>query len=96
VVRPPATVNRGARPPGAPPPRHDRPPGEAPGGSIWDAPNVILVSDIIGRVIVNGAAGFAVHQPGELVTTVSVTVTAGRVTRLDLIRAPGKLPRPAR
>jgi hypothetical protein len=38
----------------------------------------------------------AVYQQGELVTIVSVTVAAGRVTRLDLVRAPGKLPRLAR
>jgi RNA polymerase sigma-70 factor, ECF subfamily len=52
--------------------------------------------DVIDRVIVNGAPGFAVYQQGELVTIASVTVAAGRVTRLDLIRAPGKLPRLAR
>ena len=49
--------------------------------------------DVIDRVVVNGAPGFAVYQQGELVTIVSVTVAAGRVTRLDLVRAPGKLPR---
>jgi RNA polymerase sigma-70 factor, ECF subfamily len=49
--------------------------------------------DVIARVVVNGAPGFAIYQQGELVTIVSVTVAAGRVTRLDLVRAPGKLPR---
>ncbi|MGD0699794.1 MAG: RNA polymerase sigma factor SigJ [Trebonia sp.] len=49
--------------------------------------------DVIDRVVVNGAPGFAVYRQGELVTVVSVTVAAGRVSRLDLIRAPGKLPR---
>jgi RNA polymerase sigma-70 factor, ECF subfamily len=49
--------------------------------------------DVIDRVVVNGALGFAVYQQGALVTVVSVTVTADRVTRLDLVRAPGKLPR---
>ena len=48
--------------------------------------------DVIDRVVVNGALGFAVYQQGQLVTVVSVTAAAGRVTRLDLIRAPGKLP----
>ena len=48
--------------------------------------------DAIDRVVVNGALGFAVYQQGQLVTIVSVTAAAGRVTRLDLIRAPGKLP----
>ena len=52
--------------------------------------------DLIDRVVVNGAPGFAVYQQGELVTIVSVTVSAGRVTRLDLVRAPGKLPRRVR
>ncbi len=49
--------------------------------------------DAIDRVVVNGARGFAVYQQGQLVTIVSVTAAPGRVTRLDLIRAPGKLPR---
>jgi RNA polymerase sigma-70 factor (ECF subfamily) len=49
--------------------------------------------DVIDRVVINGAPGFAVYQQGELVTIASVTVAAGRVTRLDLVRAPGKLPR---
>jgi len=52
--------------------------------------------DAIDRVVVNGALGFAVYQQGQLVTIVSVTAAAGRVTRLDLIRAPGRLPRLAR
>jgi RNA polymerase sigma-70 factor (ECF subfamily) len=52
--------------------------------------------DVIAPVVVNGAPGFAVYQQGELVTVVSVTVAAGRVTRLDLVRAPGKLPRVTR
>lgn len=49
--------------------------------------------DVIDRVVVNGAPGFAVYQQGELVTIVSVTAAAGRVTRLDLVRTPGKLSR---
>jgi len=49
----------------------------------------------IARVDVNGAPGFALYQDEELVTVVSVTVTRGKVTRLDLVRAPAKLPRPA-
>ncbi|HEX3513422.1 MAG TPA: sigma factor-like helix-turn-helix DNA-binding protein, partial [Trebonia sp.] len=52
--------------------------------------------DVIDRVVVNGAPGFAAYQQGQLVTVVSVTVAAGRVTRLDLVRAPGKLPRMVR
>jgi RNA polymerase sigma-70 factor, ECF subfamily len=52
--------------------------------------------DVIDRVVVNGSPGFAVYQQGELVTIVSVTAAAGRVARLDLVRAPGKLPRVVR
>ena len=52
--------------------------------------------DMVDRVAVNGAPGFAIYQQGELVTVVSVTVAAGRVTRLDLVRAPDKLHRPVR
>jgi uncharacterized protein YbjT (DUF2867 family) len=47
--------------------------------------------DVIDSVLVNGAPGFAVCHQGELVTIVSVTVAAGRVTRLDFVRAPDKL-----
>jgi len=52
-----------------------------------------LGDDAIDQVAVNGALGFAVYQQGELATVASVTVAGGRVTRLDLVRAPGKLPR---
>ena len=48
--------------------------------------------DKIDRVLVNGAPGFAVYQQGKLVTIASVTVAVGRITRLDLVRAPAKLP----
>jgi len=49
--------------------------------------------DQVDRVLVNGTPGFAVYQQGNLVTIASLTVVAGRVTRLDLVRAPAKLPR---
>ena len=48
--------------------------------------------DTIDRVLVNGAPGFAVYQQGTLVTIAAVTVAVGRITRLDLIRTPTKLP----
>jgi RNA polymerase sigma-70 factor (ECF subfamily) len=51
--------------------------------------------DRVAQVDVNGAPGFASYQDGELVTVVSVTVAGGKVTRLDLVRAPAKLPRSA-
>jgi RNA polymerase sigma-70 factor (ECF subfamily) len=54
------------------------------------------LGDVIDRVAVNGAPGFAVYHQDELVTVASVTVAAGRVARIDLVRAPGKLPRPVR
>jgi RNA polymerase sigma-70 factor, ECF subfamily len=47
----------------------------------------------VDHVRVNGAPGFALYQNGELVTVVSVTVTRGKVARLDLVLAPAKLPR---
>jgi RNA polymerase sigma-70 factor (ECF subfamily) len=47
----------------------------------------------VDHVGVNGAPGFALYQNGELVTVVSVTVTRGKVARLDLVLAPAKLPR---
>jgi RNA polymerase sigma-70 factor (ECF subfamily) len=47
----------------------------------------------IAEVDVNGSPGFALYQDGVLVTVVSVTVARERVTRLDFVRAPAKLPR---
>jgi RNA polymerase sigma-70 factor (ECF subfamily) len=44
------------------------------------------------RVDVNGAPGFAAYYRDELVSIVSVTVAGERVTRVDIVRAPGKLP----
>jgi RNA polymerase sigma-70 factor (ECF subfamily) len=44
-------------------------------------------------VNVNGLPGFALYQGAELVTITSVTVADGRVTRVDMIRTPAKLPR---
>ena len=49
----------------------------------------------IAQVDVNGVPGFALYQDGDLATVVSVTVAHDRVTRLDLVRAPDKLPHPA-
>ncbi|HEX3955888.1 MAG TPA: RNA polymerase sigma factor SigJ [Trebonia sp.] len=49
--------------------------------------------DRIAQVDVNGSPGFALYQDGDLVTVVSVTVAGDRVTRLDFVRAPAKLPR---
>jgi RNA polymerase sigma-70 factor, ECF subfamily len=51
--------------------------------------------DVTAGVLVNGAPGFAAYRQGQLVTVVAVTVAGGRITRLDLIRAPGKLSRAA-
>ena len=49
--------------------------------------------DRIQPIEVNGAPGFTVYQAGRLVTVVSLTVAAGRVARVDMVRAPDKLPR---
>jgi RNA polymerase sigma-70 factor (ECF subfamily) len=48
--------------------------------------------DRIEEVQVNGAPGFAVYQAGRLDTITAVTARAGRVCRLDVVRAPTKLP----
>jgi RNA polymerase sigma-70 factor, ECF subfamily len=46
------------------------------------------------RVIhVNGAAGLGLFVDDQLVSVLSLTVTGGRITRLDIISAPGKLRR---
>jgi len=49
----------------------------------------------IAQVSVNGAPGFAVYRGDDLVTIVSVTVAGDRVSRIDMVRAPDKLPHPA-
>jgi RNA polymerase sigma-70 factor (ECF subfamily) len=49
--------------------------------------------DRVAQVDVNGAPGFALYQGDDLVSVVSVTVAHDRVTRLDIVRAPAKLPR---
>ena len=48
---------------------------------------------LLERVDVNGAPGFAAYYRGDLVGIVSVTLAGERVTRVDIVRAPGKLPR---
>jgi RNA polymerase sigma-70 factor (ECF subfamily) len=50
-------------------------------------------ADQVEEVLVNGRPGFALCQEGRPVTVVAVTVAGGRVSRLDMIRAPAKLPR---
>jgi RNA polymerase sigma-70 factor (ECF subfamily) len=49
--------------------------------------------EAIAIITVNGATGIGVHRGEVLTTVVSLTVVAGRVTRVDLVRAPEKLPR---
>jgi len=49
--------------------------------------------EAIAVVIVNGATGIGVLRGQELTTVVSLTVVAGRITRVDLVRAPEKLSR---
>jgi RNA polymerase sigma-70 factor (ECF subfamily) len=46
------------------------------------------------EIQINGAAGFGIYDGDALATIVSLTVADGRVKRLDLIRAPDKLPGP--
>jgi RNA polymerase sigma-70 factor (ECF subfamily) len=49
--------------------------------------------DYLQPVAVNGSPGFAVYQAGRLVTVVSLTLAGERVARVDMVRAPGKLPK---
>lgn len=49
--------------------------------------------DRVERVRVNGLSGFALFRDSVLVTVVSLTVSGGRISRLDVIRTPEKLPR---
>ena len=42
-------------------------------------------------VDVNGFSGVGVYQAGQLAAVISLTTDGGRVTRVDIIRAPGKL-----
>ncbi|GGN20751.1 RNA polymerase sigma-70 factor (ECF subfamily) [Actinoplanes campanulatus] len=44
-------------------------------------------------VTVNGLLGMAVHRDGRVDTIIAFTVAAGRIQRVDLIRAPDKLAR---
>ncbi|WP_459645845.1 RNA polymerase sigma factor SigJ [Kineococcus sp. NUM-3379] len=44
-------------------------------------------------VLVNGAEGFAVREDGRVTAVVALTVAGGRITRVDLVRAPAKLAR---
>ncbi|HEX2904897.1 MAG TPA: RNA polymerase sigma factor SigJ [Jatrophihabitans sp.] len=46
-------------------------------------------------VLVNGAWGLAVSEEGRLTNVMAISVRAGRIARIDLIRAPGKLARGA-
>jgi RNA polymerase sigma-70 factor (ECF subfamily) len=60
-----------------------------------------LLLGLIGRIppaaevqviSVNGAIGLGVLSGGQLTTVASLTTASGRITRVDLVLAPGKLP----
>jgi RNA polymerase sigma-70 factor (ECF subfamily) len=53
----------------------------------------IAPEEAIAVITVNGATGIGIRRGEELTTVVSLTVVAGRITRVDLVRAPEKLPR---
>jgi RNA polymerase sigma-70 factor, ECF subfamily len=53
----------------------------------------IAPEEAIAIISVNGATGIGVHRGEQLTTVVSLTVAAGRITRVELVRAPEKLPR---
>jgi RNA polymerase sigma-70 factor, ECF subfamily len=50
-------------------------------------------SDYVQPVAVNGSPGFAVYQANRLAIVVALTVAGERVARVDMVRAPDKLPR---
>jgi RNA polymerase sigma-70 factor (ECF subfamily) len=52
----------------------------------------VLPGDQVQIITVNGLPGLGVVRDGQLSTVVSLTMTGGRITRIDFIRAPGKLP----
>jgi RNA polymerase sigma-70 factor, ECF subfamily len=55
----------------------------------------IRPSERVHVINVNGAPGLGLFDSGGLTAVVSLTVSGDRITRVDLIRAPGKLPPPA-
>lgn len=54
-----------------------------------------MPGDAITGCSVNGAPGLALSRAGKIVTVVHLSLDNGRVTRIDMIRAPDKLPRTA-
>jgi RNA polymerase sigma-70 factor (ECF subfamily) len=46
----------------------------------------------VAPIIVNGAPGLAVLQGEQITAVASLTIASSRITRVDLILAPGKLP----
>lgn len=52
----------------------------------------IRPSERVHVINVNGAPGLGLFDSGGLTAVVSLTVSGDRITRVDLIRAPGKLP----
>lgn len=51
-------------------------------------------SERVAPITLNGELGIGVFDHGRLTTAVSFTLDAGRVTRLDMVRTPRKLPAP--
>jgi RNA polymerase sigma-70 factor, ECF subfamily len=54
------------------------------GAKVWPDETIEIIT-------VNGATGIGVRRGDALTTVVSLTVTAGLITRVDVIRAPDKL-----
>jgi RNA polymerase sigma-70 factor (ECF subfamily) len=52
----------------------------------------VLPDETIDIITVNGASGLGLRRGDELTGVVSLTVAAGLITRVDVIRAPDKLP----
>jgi RNA polymerase sigma-70 factor (ECF subfamily) len=52
----------------------------------------VLPDESIEIITVNGVSGLGLRRSGELTTVVSLTVANGLISRVDVIRAPDKLP----
>ena len=53
----------------------------------------IRLGEQVQVINVNGASGLGLFDSDGLTAVVSLTVSSDRITRVELIRAPGKLPR---
>ena len=57
------------------------------------AASKVGAGDEIRLIGVNGFTGIGLYRENDLTGVISLTVLAGRITRVDIVRAPGKLGR---